>query len=176
MVQSLFNFNTYTLVLSSPPPLSSIVIPLSGAIQGVTRVQVDYNQLDFTVKPFKVILNWPNRPPVVINESFLPTLLPANSALSFTVIAPKSTNPILAPASILLYYENGIVHTFSILFVVNSDNIIDLDLDVLSVQNAYQEYGTIFNIQSNSRNTVFNLTDVVPDPKYIGNTPTDGYV
>ena len=54
MVQSLFSFNTYTIFLSSPPPLSSQLVPLSATLTGITKVNVDYNFINkFSIKPFK---------------------------------------------------------------------------------------------------------------------------
>lgn len=184
MAQSLFSFNSYTLVLSSPPPLSSQIVQLSATLTGVTRVGVDYNFLNtFQTKPYKVILNWPGRPAVYLNDVYKPntidtlsTFSPANSALSYTVITPKNIDPQVLGSTIEIFYENGVVHTYSITFLINSDNVIDLDLDVLSIQNTDQPFGTIFNLQSNSRNTVFNCTDNVIDPKYQYIPSVDGYV
>jgi hypothetical protein len=184
MAQSLFSFNNYTLVLSSPPPLSSQIIPLSATLTGVTRVGVDYNFINkFSVKPFKVVLNWPGRPSIFLNDVYKPSLLdplstfsPGNSAYSFTVISPKNTDPSVVSSTINVYYENGVIHYYSISFLLNSDNVIDLDLDILNIQNTDKAFGTVFNLQSNTRNTVFNCTDISVEEKYKYIPSVDGYV
>lgn len=184
MVQSLFSFNTYTIFLSSPPPLSSQLVPLSATLTGITKVNVDYNFINkFSIKPFKIVLNWPNRPVVYLNDVYKPSLSdllstfsPGNSAFSYSVISPKNIDLSTVSSSIEIYYENGVIHYYPITFFVNSDNVIDLDLDILSIQNTDEPYGTIFNIQSNSRNTVFNITDIEVDEKYKTIPSVDGYV
>ena len=158
MVQSLFNINSYTLTLSSPPPSVTSSFNITASIQGVTRVVVNYNLLNFTVKPFKAVIIWPFQDPIALNGSFS-TLSTINSAFSYTVIAPPSIDPVDLPSSILLYYENGVIHTFNITFKVYSDNIIDMDLNVLNIQNTDQNFGTVYNLQSNRDNVVFNSTD-----------------
>jgi hypothetical protein len=185
MAQSLFSYNNYTLVLSSPPPLSSRIIALSAVISGVTKVDVDYNFLyTFNVKPFKVLLNWPGRNTIYLNDMYitdinldpLSTYSPMNSALSHTVVTSKAVDQTSQPASIQIYYENGVVHTYSITFFVNSENVIDLDLDVLGIQNTYEPYGTVFNLQSNSKNIVFTSTDLPVNERYKYIPEVDGYV
>lgn len=158
MVQSLFNINSYTLTLSSPPPSVTSTFNVTAMLQGVTRVVVDYNNLNFTVKPFKAVITWPFQEPIALNQSFS-TFSTINSAFSYTVIAPPSVDPVDLPAKILLYYENGVKHTFNITFKVYSDNIIDMDLNVLDIQNTDQNFGTVYNLQSNRDNVVFNSTD-----------------
>jgi hypothetical protein len=183
MAQSLFNFNTIIVSLSSPPPIIDGTFTIETPIQGVTKVYLNYNLLNFAVKPFKVILNWPGRAPVVLNDIYihdynidpLSTYSPANSAFSYSVVAPKQITPETLPATAIIYYENGIKHTFNINLNMSSDNIIDLDLDVLDIQNTNQAFTTVFNLQSNSRNVVFNSTDIVIPEKYANNSPSDGY-
>ena len=168
MEPSLFNFNTYSLQLSSPPPLSSQIMSLSAVVQGVTRIDVDYNLLNFPVKPYKIVLNWPFRAPVAVNDVFitnsvidpLSTFSPANSALSYTVVVPKSVEPATYNAQINIYYENGIIHYFNVAIIAYCDNLIDLDLNVLDVQNGYIPFTTVYNLQSNRDNMLYNSTDV----------------
>lgn len=169
MEPSLFNINNYTLSLWSPPPTATESLFLSANIQGTTKVYVDYNKLNFNVKPYKVILNWPNQDKVVLNDTYvydaytdsLSTYSPLNSAFSYTVIAPQSIQPANTTPTISIYYENGYIHTFFITFFIYSDNVIDMDLNVLDIQNANQEFATVFNFQSNRDNIVYNNSDVI---------------
>lgn len=183
MAQSLFNFNTVFIPLSSPPPNIDGTFTINKNIQSVTKLYLDYNLLNFNIKPFKIIIEWPGRAPVVINDVYiydsikdpLSTYSPTNSALSFSVVAPKQTNPSVQTATVKIYYENGVKHTFNINLNMSSDNLIDLDLDVLDIQNTNQPFTTVFNIQSNLRNVVFNSTDITIPSEYVGNSPDDGY-
>lgn len=169
MAQSLFNFNSYQITLSSPPPLSSSVYTLSAFINGITKVYLNYNLLNFNVKPFKVVIDWPYKDPYALNDVYvynaeldsLSTYAPTNSALSYTVITPQTVDPIRTDSTVAIYYENGIIHTFTIIFVINSDNVIDMDLNVLDIQNTDQPFGTVYNFQSNRDNVVYNSTDIV---------------
>ena len=107
MEPSLFNFNTLSLVLSAPPPLSTRTMYLSSYIQGVTKAQLNYNQLFFVnsttlsgIKPFKIKLEWDQslggESTVIINDVYkfdintdpLSTFSPLNSALSYYVYTP----------------------------------------------------------------------------------------
>lgn len=183
MVQSLFNFNTVVVTLSSPPPSVDATFTIETPVQGVSKIYLNYNLLNFAVKPFKVIINWPGRAPVVLNDVYvydnvvdpLSTLSPTNSAFSYSVVAPKEITPITLPASAIIYYENGVKHTFNINLNMSSDSLIDLDLDVLDIQNTDQPFTTVFNFQSNLRNVVFNSTDIVIPENYVNNSPSDGY-
>ena len=183
MAQSLFNFNTVIIPLSSPPPSVDTTFTINTPIQGITKVYLDYKLINFAVKPFKIIINWPGRPPVVINDVYvydsvldpLSTFSPANSGLSYSVVAPKQITPTTFNASTVVYYENGIKHTFNINLNSTSDNIIDLDLNILDIQNADEAFSTVFNLQSNSKNVVFNSTDVTITDQYKNNSPSDGY-
>lgn len=162
MEQSLYSFNSYTLVLSSPPPLSSQVMELNANIKGVTRINIDYSLLNFSVYPYKVILNWPGKEATIINSLYthLSTFSIANTALSYTVFSSKSQAPTKVSPSLVIYYENGIIHTFTCNITAFSDNIIDMDLNVLDIQNVYESFSTVYNLQSNRDNIVYNLTDV----------------
>jgi len=169
MAPSLFSINNYMLSLWSPPPTATETLFLSATLQGTTKVVVDYNQLNFNVKPFKVVLDWPNEDKVALNDTYvydaftdsLSTYSPLNSAFSYTVLAPQSIQPVNTSSTITIYYENGYIHTFYITFLIYSDNVIDMDLDVLDIQNTNQEFGTVFNLQSNRNNIVFNNTDII---------------
>ena len=129
MEQLLYSFNSYTLVLSSPPPLSSQLMITNAIVKGVTRISLDYSLLNFTVSPY-------------------------------TVFSSKSPAPTTVSPSFVFYYQNGIIHTFTCNITAFSDNIIDMDLNVLDIQNAYEPFSTVYNLQSNRDNVVFNLTDV----------------
>jgi len=169
MALSLFSINNYTLTLSSPPPNATETFTLSATLQGTTKVNVNYNLLNFNVNPFKVIINWPGQEPVVLNDTYifdaytdpLSTFSPLNSAFSYTVLAPISIDPVNFNATIKIFYENGYIHTFDITFTMYSDNVIDMDLNVLDIQNTSQDFGTVFNLQSNRDNIVFNNTDIL---------------
>ena len=164
MAQSLFNLKTQFITLSSPPPNSTQTIELSSYINGVTKVYANYNQLNFNVKPFKVILDWPNVAPYTLNDTYiynstldvLSTFSPLNSAFSFAVISPTSVETALTDGTITIYYENGVIHTFYIKFIITSDNVIDMDLNILDIQNATQPFSTVLNLQSNRDNMVYN--------------------
>lgn len=168
----LYSFDTYTLNLSSPPPTGSQLtqtINLSANVQGVTRLYLNYNGLSgFGVNPYKIVLNWDGQDPVTINNVWFnsvidPTLtsfLP-NSAYSYTVLSPTGTSPIKTNSSALIYYENGGITTFNFFINVFPDNTIDLDLDVLDVQNMDIAFGTIYNLQSNRNNVVYNINDTI---------------
>lgn len=157
------------LSLWSPPPTATETLYLSAILQGTTKVTVDYNNLNFNVKPFKVILNWPGEDRIALNDTYvydaftdsLSTFSPLNSAFSYTVIAPQSIQPVNTTSTINIYYENGYIHTFNVTFLIYSDNVIDMDLNVLDIQNTNQEYGTVFNLQSNRDNVVYNNTDII---------------
>lgn len=161
MEQSLYSFNSYTLVLSSPPPLSSQLIMSSAIIKGITKITLDYTLLNFSVNPYKVILNWPGEDATIINSEFtnLSAFSIAAADLSYTVFSSKSTSPTTVSPTFVFYYENGVIHTFTCNITAFSDNIIDMDLNVLDIQNAYEPFSTIYNLQSNRDNVVFNLTD-----------------
>lgn len=176
MAPSLFSINNYMLSLWSPPPTATESLYLSAILQGTTKVNVNYNQLNFNVKPFKVILNWPGQDRVALNDAYifdaytdsLSTYSPLNSAFSYTVIAPQSIQPANTTSTITIYYENGFIHTFYVTFLIYSDNVIDMDLNVLDIQNTNQSFGTVFNLQSNRDNVVYNNTDIIEN--YFGNT------
>ena len=162
MEQLLYSFNSYTIVLSSPPPLSSQLMVTNAIVKGVTKISLDYSLLNFTVSPYKVILNWPGQDATVINSEFtnLSTFTIANTALSYTVFSSKSPAPTTVSPSFVFYYQNGIIHTFTCIITAFSDNVIDMDLNVLDIQNAYEPFSTVYNLQSNRDNVVFNLTDI----------------
>lgn len=171
MQQTLYSFNTYTVNLSSLPPVASNTYTLSGIIQGVTRVNLNYNSLNFTIKPYKIVINWPNTDPVIINNVWFnavidPTLttFQPNSALSFTVLSPTIIAPITYSSKVSIYYENGSITTFNILLLQLPDNTIDMDLNVLDVQNTNTPFSTIYNLQSNRDNVVYNINDLVSNP------------
>jgi hypothetical protein len=189
MEQSLFSFNSYTLYLSAPTPTpytgTTQSILTSAYLTGITRVNVNFNQLfTFTSKPFKIIMEWPDRPAINLNEPYLfqsslasvSSFFQANSALVSTVVCPKNIGQSLFGSSIKVYYSNGCIQTFNVKLLLNSDNIIDMDLDVLDIQNTNQSLGTIFNLQSNTRNTVFNCTDNIISSEFDTIYKTDGYV
>jgi hypothetical protein len=169
MAQSLFSFDTKIISLSAPTNSSSIT--LSAVIQGVTNVIYDYNSLVFASDPFKVSLRWPGEEfPTVINDVYahdsvidpLSTFSPLLSTLSQKVISPKSTAPSTLNSSVTIYYEDGNILTFNIDIIATSDNIIDLNLDVLDIQNTNQEFTTTYNLQAQKGNVVFNITDTTP--------------
>lgn len=181
MAQSLFSFNSYTITLSSPSPTVSQTISLSAMTQGITNFVLDFSQLSFNVKPFKILVNWPNREPINVNSIFdissklFPTSFAPISSYTQNVLTSKYYYPMTYTPSVVIYYENGVIHTFSIYITVNPENAIDLDLDVLSIQNTDQDYGTVYNIQSNTKNIVFNSVDNTVNSIQPGYN-TDGYV
>lgn len=171
MAPSYFSFNTYTLRLSSPPPLSSLLIKnLSGNIvQGITRIGIDYNQLNFNVKPFKVYIDWGyNGQTLYLNDYYvldteydpLSTYSPLLSSQSYTVVSPSDSRPFTISPTIKIYYENGCITTFVYNIDVCPDNIIDMDLNVLDIQNIDKPFNTVYNLQSNKGNVVYNVTDL----------------
>lgn len=115
MAISLFSINNYFLTLSSPPPNATETFTLSATLQGTTKININYNLLNFNVQPFKVIINWPGQEPVVLNDTYvfdsytdsLSTFSPLNSAFSYTVLAPISIDPVNLNSTIKIYYENG---------------------------------------------------------------------
>jgi hypothetical protein len=169
MAQSLFSFDTKIISLSAPTTSSNIT--LSAVIQGVTKVIYDYNDLIFSSDPYKVSITWPGEEfPTVINDVYihdsvidpLSTFSPLLSALSQKVISPKSVAPSTLNSYIKIYYEDGSILNFNINIIATSDNIIDLNLDVLDIQNTNQEYTTTYNLQGQKGNVVFNITDTTP--------------
>jgi len=175
MQQLLFNPNTTVVTLSSPPTLVSQNIYSSVILQGVTQVVLNYNQLlsSFPYNPYKVILQWPGSQQTVVNNvqvqsydnilSYPTFTFTSNlSAASSNLFTPNNVAPQYQQATVQVYYENGAVLNYYIGFTIYCDNIIDLDLNVLSVQNTYQQFGTVYNLQSNTQNTVYNFTDIIP--------------
>lgn len=169
MAQSLFSFDTKIISLSAPTTSSNIT--LSAVIQGVTNVIYDYSNLVFDSHPYKVSITWPDEQyPIVINDIYihnstidpLSTFSPLLSTLSQKVISPKSIASSTLNSYIKIYYENGSILNFNVNVVATSDNIIDLNLDVLNIQNTNQEYTTTYNLQSQKGNVVFNITDTSP--------------
>jgi len=168
MQPTLYSFNTYTVNLTSATPASDATYSFNGIIKGVTKVYINYNQLNFTVKPYKIVLNWPNQNPITINNVWfnnvidpsLTTFQP-NSAYSYSVIAPTFNVPVTNNAQVKIYYENGVTSTFNISLLTIPDNTIDLDLNVLDVQNSDIPFGTIYNVQSNRDNVVYNFNDLI---------------
>jgi hypothetical protein len=168
----LYSFNTYTVNLSSPPPIGNQItqtVNLSANVQGTTKIYLNYNQLSgFDINPYKIVLNWDGQDPVTINnvwfnsviDPILTSFLP-NSAYSYTVLAPIATSPVYTNSSALIYYENGGITTFNLYINVFPDNTIDLDLDVLDIQNMDIAFGTIYNLQSNRDNVVYNINDTI---------------
>lgn len=167
MAQSLYNFSTCLVTLSAPAALTTQTINSSYTIQGITRVIINYNNLQFSSNAFKIRIFWPDQTPVTINDVYITdnvidpllTYSPANSSLSQTVLAPKSNIITPKQATIQIYYENGVVLTYVVKFSIIPDNIIDLDLNVLSVQNENVKYSTVYNLQSNRDNVVYNIKD-----------------
>jgi hypothetical protein len=172
MEPSYFSFNSYTIQLSSPPPLSTQIVNLTGGtVQGTTRFVVDYNLLDFTSKPYKVIIDWGNGSVQYLNDIFvydsevdpLSTFSPMLSSLSYAVVSPISIQPLVITPTIDIYYENGIIHYFRMPITMCSDNIIDLDLNILDIQNTGKTLNTIYNLGSSKGNVVYNVTDLELD-------------
>lgn len=178
MEPSLFNFNTISLVLSAPPPLSTRTMYLSSYIQGVTKAQLNYNQLFFVnsttlsgIKPFKIKLEWDQslggESTVIINDVYkfdintdpLSTFSPLNSALSYYVYTPTQIQPQQLNSKYTVYYENGVIHTYQNKVFLISDNVIDMNLNVTELQNAYQKGLNVFNISSEKGNMMFNVTN-----------------
>jgi len=167
MQQILYSINSYTVNLSSPPPLGTQSYNLSATVQGVTRVNLNYNYLNFNTQPYKIVINWDGKDPVTINNIWfnnvidptLTTFLP-NSAYSFNVFSPTATSVTNTNSSVLIYYQNGAITTFNIFLAITPDNTIDMDLNVLDVQNTDKPFTTIYNLQSNRDNIVYNITDI----------------
>jgi len=168
MEPSLFSFKTYTVTLTAPPSLSSQNISMNFAYRGVTKVNLNFNNLfSFSSQPFKYAVTWPGQPTLYINSVVannvfaIPnfTAATAASALSYNVLESPSIAPINLPANVKVYFNNGVTLNYTLNFKVYSYNSIDLDLDILDVQNSIQPFTTIYNLQSNSQNVVFNITD-----------------
>jgi len=168
----LYSFNTYTVNLSSPPPIVNQLtqtINLSANVQGTTKIYLNYNQLSgFGINPYKIVLNWAGEDPITINNVWFNTVIDPtltsflpNSAYSYTVLAPIAASPVYTNSSALIYYENGGITTFNLYINVFPDNTIDLDLDVLDIQNMDIAFGTIYNLQSNRDNVVYNINDTI---------------
>lgn len=169
-----YSFNTYTVNLTSNPPTTSTTTTynIAGTIQGVTRINLNYNLLNFSTNPYKITINWPNQNPIIINNIWVnnvidPTLtnFQPNSAYSYTVLAPTTITPITYNSTVGIYYENGGISKFNISLLQLPDNIIDMDLNVLDVQNTDTPFSTIYNIQSNRNNVVYNFNDLI-NPVY----------
>jgi hypothetical protein len=167
MVQSLYSLSTCVVTLSAPPVFTTQTINSSVKIQGITRVVINYNNLSFNSNPFKVKITWPDASPIVINDIYtadnvidpLLTFSPTNSGLSQTVLTPQANIITPKQATIQIYYENGTILTYVIAFYIAPDNIIDLDLNVLSIQNENTKYSTVYNLQSNRDNIIYNIKD-----------------
>jgi len=173
MAQSLFNFNTLNLTLSAPPVLSTMVIYLSSYIQGTTKVQLNYNNLfAFKTGAYKTKLVWdasqPSNTTTIINSVYkydsvldpLSTFSPLNSALSYYVYVPQQTSPQVTNSIYTIYFQNGTVLTYQNSIFLSSDNVIDLNLNVLDVQNTYYPGANVYNIVSQKGGVVFNSTDI----------------
>jgi hypothetical protein len=167
MVQSLYSLSTSVISLSAPPVFITQTINSNVNIQGVTKVIINYNNLSFSSKPFKVRIGWPDIDPIVINDVYiidnvndpLFTFSPTNSGLSQIVLTPQSNIITPKQANIQIYYENGVILTYVIAILIAPDNIIDLDLNILSIQNENLKYSTVYNLQSNRDNMVYNIKD-----------------
>jgi hypothetical protein len=166
----LYSFNTYTVNLSSPPPIVNQLtqtINLSANVQGTTKIYLNYNQLSgFGINPYKIVLNWAGEDPIIINNVWFNTVIDPtltsflpNSAYSYTVLAPIAASPVYTNSSALIYYENGGITTFNLYINVFPDNTIDLDF--LDIQNMDIAFGTIYNLQSNRDNVVYNINDTI---------------
>ena len=151
---------------------------LSSYIQGVTKAQLNYNQLFFVnsttlsgIKPFKIKLEWDQslggESTVIINDVYkfdintdpLSTFSPLNSALSYYVYTPTQIQPQQLNSKYTVYYENGVIHTYQNKVFLISDNVIDMNLNVTELQNAYQKGLNVFNISSEKGNMMFNVTN-----------------
>ena len=178
MEQSLFNFNALTIALSSLPPLSSQSRTIQSYCQGVTRVQLTYKDLFFTIStifssinPFKVKLDWDlakgGDATTVINDVYaydsavdpLSTFSPLNSAFSYYVYTPAGTVPETFTGLFTVYYENGVIMTFNNIIYMSPDNVIDLDLNIIDIQNTYYKDVNIYNISSSKGDVVYNHAD-----------------
>lgn len=165
MENSYFSFDTYTVQLSSPPPTTSQLFELSGHIQGVTRVYLDTNLLSFAQKPYKVKLDWSDGPmyfdDVYIADTTIDTLStfsPLLTSFFSHTYHPQSVAPYTQTIEFAVYYENGVIHEFEIGLVVSADNLIDHDLNVLSVQSIVEPNSTVLNVAS-QKGMVFCLAD-----------------
>jgi hypothetical protein len=168
MESSLFSINQQTILLESTVPTSDQTFTGTVITQGVTKLTIDYSTFfNYSIDAFKVVLRWPGQDPVSINDYYvyaskadpLSTFSPYLSGLSSTVIVPKSIAPTTMPAVFKIYFENGVIFEYNYNIISHSDNIIDLELDVLDIQNTDQSFGTVYNVQSNKGDTVFNFVD-----------------
>lgn len=174
MAQSLFSFNTLSIPLSAPPPLSTQIIYLSSYIQGVTRAQIDYTKLFFSnnitfsaIKPFKVELVWGDGSETIVNDTYvydsindpLSTFSPFNSAASYHVYVPKSPYTELN-ATFTIYYENGIKHYHQNTVYLLSDNTIDLNLGLTDLQFISDKEYNVYNFSSTKGGMLYNNIDL----------------
>lgn len=166
MDTSPYSFNTYFLRLSTLPPSSpTTTFEAYGLIKGTTKVILDYNYIAqyCALSAYKISVRWPGEDTVYLNSQLttLSTFTPANSALSYYVFSPQyQTYTILNPV-VQIYYQNGTIQTINCYLTSFCDNIIDMDMNLLSIQNSNQEYSTIYNLQSNRDNVVYNVTDII---------------
>ena len=161
MEQSLYSFNSYTLVLSSPPPLSSQLIMSSAIIKGITKITLDYTLLNFSVNPYKVILNWPGEDATIINSEF--TNL---SALIYIQTTPEvclerthirnrkgeESIPLSYLSSCHNYHENWIIDNNNVpLLILNGNNVIETSTLITFINNLNSKNS---NNNLNSKNSL----------------------
>ena len=170
MVPSYFSPHTYSIQLSSLPPTSSMTYSLTAVMQGITKAIINYTGLSFIQQPYKVVLEWDlsqSAAITTINDVYLydsvidplSTFTPTNSGLSTYVFVPQTMSPQTINSRFRIFYENGYITTFLMTTLLISENIIDMDLNLIDAQNTRKQLGNVYNIQSVAQNIVFNVID-----------------
>jgi hypothetical protein len=157
------SFNTLIVPISSLPPVVNsplTAFSTEATIQGTTTVHIGYNNLNFNVKPYKTIILWnqsaPNARQVLnLNLNPLSTITPNFSAISKYTFSPTTTYDVLT-SNILMYYENGVIHSIDIKFNILADDVIDQDLCLVDSQIVNSTNSSILNVESQKYNVLYN--------------------
>lgn len=156
-------FNSLIVPLSAPFPFNTATLTAFNynyVIQGPTKVNVAFNNLYFSVKPYKVAINWGMNPSEIeyynLNLALSSTVMYFNSSDTYYVYYP-TTLANTVTSTVTVYFENNITYAFFIELFILADNVIDQELNILSTQITSKDRRPIFNLESNKYNTVYNV-------------------
>ncbi len=142
------NLHTFTLQLTGATPTVNQTYYLSAAIQGPTQVYIDWSQIISLAKPaWKIIIDWDSTHRKVISPDYSQTYSPFISSYSTYLFTPTLSSIDTRNSSLSVYFDNSVIYTWNVSFLLLAENTIDLNLDVIDTQNI-NDLQSVLNLQS----------------------------
>lgn len=153
-----FNFHSFFLQLTGATPTTNVTQSLTAAIQGSTQVTIDWSKIAALNKPaWKILINWDNSPLQIISPDYSSTYSVFLSTFSTHLFTPVLSSIDTRNTSLSVFFDNGVIYSWNITFLLLAENTIDLDLNLMASQNL-GNLQSIINLQSNGENVLFNST------------------